>query len=309
MSKADLPKVGPWAADKLERLGKYLAAYTTIMAKQKWWAEGFIFVDAFAGAGRAVVRGPKPAKGPPNTLLDFETPNEERDPNLERVLDGSPAVALAVNPPFTEYVFLERDPDRAARLAHLRDEFPDRTIIIQQGDSNEFLRSEFITTYDWQRWRAIVFLDPFGMQVPWNTLTMLAATKGIEVFINFPVNMAIQRLLKRSAKFTDKERKKLDDYFGDPGWYDLLYTSEGLFGPQIGKAKDSGTLLMSWYQERLRAAFGFASPAYLVNATNGHPLYYLIHAGPNENGVRIAGEVLKAGTPIRSARRTRSKKS
>lgn len=307
MTKDGLPKVGPWAADKLQRLGKYLAAYTTIMANQKW-ADGFIFVDAFAGAGRAVVRGPKPAKPSSTALLDFETPDEERDQNLERVLDGSPAVALGVEPPFTEYVFLERDPERVGRLERLREEFPDRTICIQQGDSNEFLRNEFVASYDWRTWRAVVFLDPFGMQVPWNTLTVLATTKGIEVLINFPVNMAIQRLLKRSAKFTDKERKKLDDYFGDPGWYNLLYTSEGLFGPQVGKAKDSGTLLMSWYRDRLRATFGFASAAYLVSATDGHPLYYLIHAGPNETGVKIAGEVLKAGTPITAARRARSKK-
>jgi hypothetical protein len=60
-------------------------------------------------------------------------------------------------------------------------------------------------------------------------------------------------------------------------------------------------LLMSWYRNRLRDAFGFASHAYLVNATNGHPLYYLVHAGPNETGVKIASDVLKAGTQITSA--------
>ncbi len=51
----ELPQVGPWARDKLERLGKYLAAYTRILSKQPW-LEGYIYVDAFAGAGRAQVR-------------------------------------------------------------------------------------------------------------------------------------------------------------------------------------------------------------------------------------------------------------
>ena len=307
MSNGDLPKVGPWAADKLQRLGKYLAAYAAIMAKQRW-AAGFIFVDAFAGARRAVVRRPE-AKPSVNEVFDFVTSDEGYDADLERVLDGSPAVALGVSPPFTRYVFLERDPDRVLRLECLRREHPDRCISIEPGDSNQYIRNDLINGFDWQRWRAVVFLDPFGMQVPWDTLTALAATKAIEVFINFPVNMAIQRLLKRSAKFTNKERKKLDEYFGDPGWYDLLYTTEGLFGPQIGKVKDSGQRLVSWYRDRLKTVFGYASRAYLVTATNAHPLYYLVHAGPNETGSKIANHILTGGIAISSHRRTRTQRS
>jgi three-Cys-motif partner protein len=52
---------------------------------------------------------------------------------------------------------------------------------------------------DWRKWRAVVFLDPFGMQVPWKTIAALAQTAAIEVFLNFPVGMSIQRLLKRSG--------------------------------------------------------------------------------------------------------------
>ena len=29
-------QVGPWVKDKLDRLGKYLNAYTTIMRRQEW---------------------------------------------------------------------------------------------------------------------------------------------------------------------------------------------------------------------------------------------------------------------------------
>lgn len=302
MSRSELPKVGPWAADKLQRLGKYLAAYATIMAKQRW-ADGFIYVDAFAGAGRAVVRPARSTQAPVNVEFDFGPDDEERDQDLERVLDGSPAVALGVSPPFTKYVFLERDDDRIRRLEQLRGEFQNRDISIEPGDSNNYLRDKLVNGFNWQKWRAVVFLDPFGMQVPWETLSALATTKAIEVFINFPVNMAIQRLLKRSAKFTDKERKKLDGYFGDPGWYQLLYQSEGLFGPQVGKVEDSGKRLVSWYRDRLKSTFGFASTAYLVTSTKNRPLYYLVHAGPKETGVKIASHVLGGGTPITGQRR------
>ena len=80
----------------------------------------------------------------------------------------------------------------------------------------------------------MVFLDPFGMQVPWKTIADIGKTGIIEILINFPVGMAIQRLLKRTGQFSEKERGRLDDYFGTSEWYDLLYsTQEGLFGGQI----------------------------------------------------------------------------
>jgi three-Cys-motif partner protein len=70
---------------------------------------------------------------------------------------------------------------------------------------------------DWSYNRALVFLDPFGMQVPWRTLELLGQTKAIEVFLNFPVGIAIQRLLPRDTrKITDQRRAMLDEYFGSP---------------------------------------------------------------------------------------------
>ena len=297
MTDEHLPEVGPWARDKLARLRKYLTAYTAIMAKQNW-AEGFVYVDAFAGAGRARVRQAEDA----NEILDFGPSHEDQDAELESVLDGSPAVALAISPPFTRYVFLERDQAHAQRLASLKTEHADRAIEVHVGDSNDYLRNKLVKSYGWTKWRAVVFVDPFGMNVPWETFTQLAKTKAIEVFVNFPLNMAIQRLLKRSGKFTAKERKKLDDYFGDPGWHDLVYpTKQDLFGsPVATKIEDSSKQLVNWYRERLKATFGYSSTAHLISSTRNRPLYYLIHAGPNETGARIASHVLSAGATVRA---------
>jgi three-Cys-motif partner protein len=300
----NLPEVGPWARDKLDRLRKYLSAYTAIMAKQQW-ADGFMYIDAFAGAGRARVRQSNQA----NEILDFGPTHEDEDPDLSSVLDGSPAVALNVRPSFTTYVFLERDQARAQLLESFKADHPDRPIDIRVGDSNEYLRDTLVKSYAWAKWRAVVFVDPFGMTVPWETFTRLAKTKAIEVFVNFPLNMAIQRLLKRSAKFTTKERNKLDDYFGDPGWHDLLYpTTHDLFGSQLAtKIEDSSKQLVKWYCERLRATFGYASTPHLVSSTHNRPLYYLIHAGPNATGAKIATHVLSAGATLRTGAKSRSR--
>ena len=289
---ADLPEVGHWAHEKLDRLGKYLSAYTKIMSKQPW-AKGYVYIDAFAGGGRARIRDTHTEDQ--SYALELGQ-NFRQDREAREVLDGSPRVALEVNPPFTLYVFLESDSKRLRSLEDLKNEYAGRRQIrIREGDCNHYL-IERVRKVDWTEWRGVVFLDPFGMQVPWKTISLLAGTRAIEAFLNFPIGMSIQRLLKKDGKFSDKERRKLDDYFGDPSWFDVVYQERrGLFGPAIVKNENANRLLLNWYCERLRKTFGHASQPYLVvNSKRGH-LYYLIFAGPNKPGARIASHVLKGG--------------
>jgi three-Cys-motif partner protein len=144
-----------------------------------------------------------------------------------------------------------------------------------------------------------VFLDPFGTQVPWSTVGALGRTQSIEILLNFLVGMAIQRLLKRSGAFIEAERAKLDAYFGSPEWFDLLYEPKSdLLGTNLQKIADSADVFVRWYRTRLKAAFGYASTAREVCNSKGRPLYYLIFAGPNQTGARIANDVLRQGARI-----------
>ena len=49
-----LPEVGPWARDKLDALARYLEFYTKVLKNQPWRT---IYLDAYAGGGRAVASG------------------------------------------------------------------------------------------------------------------------------------------------------------------------------------------------------------------------------------------------------------
>jgi three-Cys-motif partner protein len=105
--------------------------------------------------------------------------------------------------------------------------------------------------------------------------------------------MAIQRLLPRTGKLTVRQRAKLDDYFGDLGWFEQVYVAErGLFEEQVRKRDDAAERLVAWYRGRLKTAFGFVSSARLVTNSKGGHLYYLIFAGPNATGAKIASHVL-----------------
>jgi len=211
---------------------------------------------------------------------------------------GSPRIALELQFPFTQYVFVETNAARALALEKLTTQYPDLKIAIRKRDCNEYLRDTLVPR-SWKQWRGLVFLDPFGMQVPWTTIELLAKTKAIEVFINFPVGMAIQRLLRRDARFSNEQRARIDLYLGSPNWFDVVYQKgTGLFGETVDKAADSNIALTRWYRKRLKGLFGFASSARLVRSSSNHPLYYLIHAGPNATGAKIAEHILRQGEVV-----------
>ncbi len=287
--------VGPWATEKLECLRKYLQAYTRILGNQQF--RGYFYIDAFAGPGSLKLR--QEAADPGLRLLLDVAEHAAHDAGEREYISGSPRVALEVEPRFTDYVFVELDKTRIRELEELTREFESRARVhVRRGDCNTYLHALLQRMEgQWRSWRGIVFLDPFGMQVPWRTLAALGATGAVEVFINFPVGMAIQRLLKRSGEFTPPERKKLDAYFGTTEWFDLLYRRrENLFGEDATeKVRRAGDVLASWYRGRLKEAFGYVSAAREIKNTRGVPIYYLIFAGPNRTGARIANEILKQG--------------
>lgn len=256
--------VGPWAAEKLEGLGKYLNAYTTIMRRCEW-CKGYWYIDAFAGPGIHEVRTKRPRSAISEAVIDLAN-DVVNDADHQEFLSGSPRVALEIEHPFTGYVFVDKSPHRIGELKKLKDEFKGtRKIAIRQADCNKFLKESVVNSprVDWSVNRAVVFLDPFGMQVPWDTIEALGKTGSIEIFLNFPVGMAIQRLLLRRGRFTSVQRKRLDDYFGSSEWYNILYRQEpNLFGETDHiKIAHSGETLVKWYRRRLKQAFGHASRA------------------------------------------------
>ena len=122
---------GDWTAEKLERVRKYLAAYTVIFARNlKAQKLTPIYVDAFAGTGYRT----KPPRLDAQTAL-FE---ELAEPEAEAFLKGSARIALEVDPPFKQYVFIEQDAGRAQELEKLKQQFAERAprVNIVREDAN-----------------------------------------------------------------------------------------------------------------------------------------------------------------------------
>lgn len=299
---ADSPneaEVGPWAAEKLEALERYLEYYTTRLKNQRWQT---IYLDAFAGGGRARVRSKKKLdKDLEGGLeLGLETP-----PETIAFVEGSPRRSLDIPYPFDSYIFIDADPKRVGMLQALKLEYEGRRrITIRGGDAASQIDWVISKNPDRSRHRGVAFLDPFGAHLEWRSVSALAKTGVFEVLINLPIDMAINRLLKNDANLPETWRAQLDAFF-PKGWWDEAYAKDdGLFaGLEAGrdlvqKRSDARDRLLRFYARHLKSAFGFVSEPKLISNTRGHPLYYLIWAGPHAAGLVGADYVLKMGTKV-----------
>lgn len=277
---------GDWTAEKLERVRKYLVAYATIMRAQNF---RFAYIDAFAGTGYNTLKS-KPEEG---ASLFPELAGED----AAGFLDGSARIALKVEPRFTKYLFIEKDPKRFAELSKLKDEFPALAsdIVLINADSNAYLR-DICENRVWERNRAVLFLDPFGMQVTWDTMTAIAKTKAIDLWILFPLGIGVNRLLRRDAQISEAWQRRLDDFFGTRDWRSAFYqtsTEQSLFGMEAETKKIADfDGIARFFVDRLETIFaGVAkNPLALLNSANT-PLYLLCFAAGNERGAKTAVKI------------------
>ena len=281
--------VGPWARKKLGALERYLEAYHRVMQKQRF---KLIYIDAFAGAGRSRVRTQHGNAPSLDLLIDDEQAVAE-----EQFIAGSPVRALATGRGFDHYFFFDADPRRAAQLERLKREYPGKDIHIETGDANTGVQKLAAHFHRSPYARGVAFLDPYGPHLHWKTVEALAATRKVDVIINFPLAMAINRLVTRDAEIRENWVSLLDTCFGTHAWHALAYETEGdLFGVDtVRKSEAAAERLLGLYHERLRRAFGHSVTPCLVTNTRGNPLYYLLWASANKTGIPIAKHIMEMG--------------
>lgn len=145
---------GDWTEQKLRVLDEYLKAYCQIFKRNPAAAHlTTVYVDAFAGGG--LIQS--------TSVRKSELFSEFGETDAARLLQGSASRAL--RHPFDRYLFIDKSESRVAELEALRAQsgLGDR-IAIRRGDANSKLET-FAAATDWRKTRAVVFLDPYGMQV------------------------------------------------------------------------------------------------------------------------------------------------
>lgn len=299
---------GDWTEEKLNRVGKYLPAYVHVL-KDKGLK--YAYIDAFAGTGYRELKDTE-SKGQESQLLLFP---ELAEQETQKFLDGSARIALQTKPRFHQYIFIEKDRNKALELKKLKTEFPElnQDIIIVNSDANSYLIDLCNQGKDyWKTLRAVLFLDPFGMQIPWSTIEAIAQTQGIDLWYLFPLGIAVNRLLTRDGNIQESWQKKLDEIFGTTDWRNVFYAPVepqtkqlSLFEIENHSPTDKTEKIANfesisrYFVERLKTVFaGVAdNPLVLRNSCN-NPLYLLCFASANPKGsktaIKIAQHILKS---------------
>lgn len=285
---------GHWTEKKLDCLSHYLEAYTKIFAANEQ-ARHFrrIYVDGFAGTG---------SRSQPETLQVVPELFDEYE-DARRFLDGSARRALKIHPPFHEYVFVENNPQHVMELCRLREQYPDLSarIKVLEGDANDHL-VRWASLMDTHRERAVVFLDPYGMSVEWNTLEELARTKAVDLWILVPHGQAVNRLLTRRSMPNTAFERRLTSFFGTDEWKEEFYESSeqgDLFDDEFQMRKNgSHDSIGRFFIRRLETVFAKVAhePLVLRNSRNS-PIFLLCFAAANPKGaptaVKIAQHLLR----------------
>jgi three-Cys-motif partner protein len=172
-----------------------------------------------------------------------------------------------------------------ARLTELRPDFANR-MKWHPGDVNVQL-PKIIRSLDTKRSRAVVFADPFGMQVDWETIEAVAACPIIDFWYLVPTGLALNRMATKSGKMPKSWSDRLDRFMGAGDWRTRWYLrteQEGLFGTieNVEKVADVG-LIEDDFQARLRKAFPFVAKNRMQLRDQGRVLFTLMFACSNRS--------------------------
>jgi three-Cys-motif partner protein len=201
MKRLKYDEIGYWSEVKLDIIKEYASAYTRIMAAQKDPSFTYIYIDAFAGAGRHISR------------------------KTGQFVPGSPLNALNIEKPFHEYHFIDLNDLKVAELEKLAGERKD--VFIYNGDCNKILLEEVLPLADYAKYRrALCILDPYGLHLNWEIIKTAGAMKSVEIFLNFPVMDINMNVLKHDQSRVDQEQiDRMNAFWGDESWRDIAYHS------------------------------------------------------------------------------------
>jgi three-Cys-motif partner protein len=281
---------------KLSCLKQYLQAYS-IALKNKGFQR--VYIDAFAGTGsRTVTRAALPifSDGEENAM-EVNTP-------------GSARIALEVEPGFTNFLFIEQDPIKAQALQQLVDQHRERGVraSVTAGDANDIVQ-RLCRNYNWHKdnMRGVIFLDPYGMEVSWETVQAIAETKALDCWYFFPLSGLYRNAPRDSSKLDQSKTDSLTRLFGTDLWRTEWYAQEegqtDLFSQESRDYRAFDVeRIEEWVRQRLMAVFkGTVLKPLRLRHSNKAPMASLFFAvsNPHPQAVKvasdIAGHILKAG--------------
>lgn len=283
---------GSWTEEKLNAFSKYVNAYLTIMNKcrdkYKW---KLIYFDGFAGSGS------REETHESDTIDMFEEFGISIDDTT--IYRGAAERVLSIEQHgFDYYYFIDKSEESSnaleEKLSHFKKE--GKILNFRCDDANSQL-AKLATALKNKKFKALVLLDPFGMQVNWDSISALAGT-GTDLWILIPTGVIINRLLDKKGQLTHIDR--LTDFLGmtkeeiEAAFYEKTVMPT-LFGEieEVQKKQQPIEKIAQLYIQRLNTIFKnvTSEPLVLRNSKN-NPIYHFAFASNNPTAVSIASDII-----------------
>ncbi len=270
---------------KLDAVERYLKMFTKALSTQNF---NLWYIDAFTGSR---MREDTATAG---GIFESEPIRQIRTEN-----PGSSIRALDVEPGFHNYVFIEKDLKRFNDLQILKEQYPGKRIDTKNGDANSMLREIFESPpWKYQRagqgsHKAVVFLDPYGMQVKWDTLKILAQS-AIDIWYLFPLSAVTRQLAKDFNSIDEHKLMSLNEIFGNAEWESELYSVENSQGNLFDHLENNlrrhadQKAIEKYFIERLKTLFGYVSEPLPLLTEGGAKLYSLFcMSNGNDKAIKL----------------------
>jgi len=260
-----IPEVGSWAEIKYKIVSLYETMFSSGM-KTKWGKR--VYVDLYSGAGYCRIR------------------------DSNRLLAGSPILALTVPTPFDKYIFCEEDPVCLSALKQrVKTIAPEADVTYISGDCNERIDdicSEIPQHSPGNTVLSFCFVDPFDIGIRFTTIQRLA-----ERYIDFLILLAVQMDAGRNyAHYIEEGSPKVDNFLGNRDWragWARTFPRPGF--PEF---------LATEYARQMESLDYKATPLYLMKRVRSDeknlPLYYLSLFSRHELAYKFWDDVLKYET-------------
>ena len=267
---------GNWTEAKMDIVVDYAKAYLTIMNKQPWAKT--LYFDGFAGSG----------------LIEVEDTTDRIKGTSLRILE------IDKPKPFDTYYFVEKNPKiKAALESNIQANYSGKNTYVIQEDCNVKLVAMAKYLKDNTNYRALAFIDPYGMSVNWESIYALKDLE-VDLWILVPTGLGINRLLKNNGEISDAWLTKLEKFLGlsretiKEHFYKKEITNT-LFGEEVTINKEKGTVSKAGelYKQRLGTVFKYVTDPFVMRNSTNSIMYHFMMATNNSKALKIANEVIK----------------
>jgi three-Cys-motif partner protein len=188
----NLPEAGPWGEEKYRLVRDYAQTFATTM-KGKWQCR--VFIDLFAGAGRARIK------------------------ESGKIVECSPLIAMGIENPFDRYIFCEHSSEYIDALSRqAKAEYTGLDTHFVHGDANNSVKQILAKIPPHSSTLEILvfcFVDPSRIDnLKFETLRRLSS-KSTNFLVLIPTGMDDER---NASNYLKPESMKVAEFIGLPDW-------------------------------------------------------------------------------------------